>query len=272
MTVALATDCEAFLTAEGFRRVRGRNEYRSGQFTLRFEKRWATLSTRSRPVGQDPLVEALGRPGLWKPIVSSDGVTWNFDVRVAEEHGLDGNVLDADEEVRSPLVAMLGWALETADGRVPANRFATGVPDRDEMELAIPGGGLTIRSGSLVRQGELICDASRVALTVLILTGWASDLSAPRCEWLRSLLIDAQRRWRVARVGISDGTPAEVRAEVDLTGAPHFLLPGLVPIGVGALRCLVEWLLTPAVFVSDPGNACEVFDVCQCELNLPEGG
>jgi hypothetical protein len=272
MTVALATDCEAFLTAEGFRRVRGRNEYRSDQFTLRFEKRWATLSTRSRPVGQDPLVEALGRPGLWKPIVDSDGATWNFDLRVAEEHGLDGNVLDAEEEVHSTLVAMLGWALETADGHVPANLSAVGIPERDEIELAIPGGGLTIRSGSLVRQGELICDASRVALTVPILTDWASDLPAKRCEWLRLLLIDAQRRWRVARVGISDGASAEVRAEVDLTGAPHFLLPRLVQIGVDALRYLVEWLLTPAVFVSDPSNACELFDVCQCELNFPKGG
>jgi hypothetical protein len=170
------------------------------------------------------------------------------------------------------LEAMLRWALETADGRVPADWCAVGGPDRDEIEAVIPSGGLTVRSGSLVRQGELICDSSRVALSVPIVTGLPNDLPASRCACLRSLLIDAQRRWRVARVGISDAAPAEVRAEVDLTGAPHLLLPGLVQIGVDALRCLVEWLLKPAVFISDPGKVCDALDVCQCELSSPKGG
>jgi len=272
MTAALATNCETTLAAMGFRQARSRNEYCCEQFTFRAEGRWATLSTRGRLTSRDPLVETFGRPGLWKPIIDSDGVTWHFDMRVAEDARLDIDVVDGDEEERSPLEAMLRWALETADGRVPADWCAVGAPDREEIEAVIPGGGLTVRSGSLVRQGELICDSSRVALSVPIVTGLANDLPASRSAWLRSLLVDAQRRWRVARVGISDAAPAEVRAEVDLTGAPHVLLPGLVQIGVDALRCLVEWLLKPAVFISDPGKVCDALDVCQCELSSPKGG
>ena len=48
----------------------------------------------------------------------------------------------------------------------------------------------------------------------------------------------------------------EIRAEIDLTGAPPPLIEALLPLAVDALRCVVAWLLEPVQFLVDVTHAC----------------
>ena len=266
MTLLLEADLEATLAGLGFRRTLRANRYASKQLTLEIDGRWATVTTWGGLENQDPLTEFVGRPGLWKPSVAPDGMARAFDLWLDVPANTEADACGPEDRTDSALESMLNWALETADGQVPRGWLPEGESSRSELERFIPEGGLTVQAGPFVRQGELICDSSRLAISIPVLDHVPEDLGASRVGWLRALLIDALDRWRMVRVGFAGKQQAQVVAEVDLTGAPQPLIPDLLRIGLDALRWFVQWLVKPAVLVSDPGTVCDAFDVCRSAL------
>ena len=78
-----------------------------------------------------------------------------------------------------------------------------------------------------------------------------AQLGRTRCRLLGELLLDAQRRWRLVRVGV--GPARAVAAEIDLSGAPHAQLEPLLGVAMATLPLVVEWLLLPLATLVDPG-------------------
>jgi hypothetical protein len=136
-------------------------------------------------------------------------------------------------------------------------------PPREEVETMIPPGWLTLRSGTQARQGELLHGSDCLALRFPIVQHVPESLPDYRIYWLRRLLLDAQTHWRLARVGsVRDLRGSPVYAEVNLTGAPHGVLAGMITLALAALHALLEWTVGPAVFLMDTeseGRALEAF-------------
>lgn len=220
----------------------------SNRFTL--ADGWATLRS-SRPLAHaDPLRDLLGRPGLWKLVRSPQGV-----VRVFELPPLPTDLGEEEDEPLSP-DACLAWAQATARGEVPDNWAP---PPRSEVDAWLTGGALTVAAGAVVRQGELIHRPDRLALRYPVLLRLPSELSPLRRAWLEELLLDAQDRWRLVRVGLAGDA---AWAEVDLTGCPGPLMECLFRAGRDALRWVVGWLAESTAFLADPGATCRAVEVC----------
>jgi len=161
----------------------------------------------------------LGAPGLWK------------------DAG-DAPVFDLPLEVAPHLADLLAWADATAGGDAP---------DGWEPPDEVGAGSLTVRVGALTAQGEVVREHDRLALRFDLCE--PGDLDDVRVAWLRALAANAGRRWRLVRVGRTNGA---VRAEVDLTGAPRDALDPLVRVAAGALRWVTAWLLPPVFVLCDP--------------------
>jgi hypothetical protein len=166
----------------------------------------------------------LGHPGPWQ--------VRRFEVP-SDGHG--------DED------ALAAWARSTGRGRVPARWHA---PDKEEVERWVPRSALSARAGSHAAQGVLVHEPRRIALRFPLVARVPDDLPAVREEWLRALIADALRRWRMVRIEVADSA---VQAEVDLTGAPHESIESLLLVARDALVLVVEWLLAPLALILDSG-------------------
>ncbi len=113
--------------------------------------------------------------------------------------------------------------------------------------------------GAIARQGALVLDDDRLMFRFPVVHKIPQSLSAARKTWLRELLVDAQNRWRLVRIGMNGRS--EVQAQVDLTGAPHHALEELVLIGTDALRLVVSSLVEPADFLVNGAQDCRAVEV-----------
>jgi len=253
------------LEALGFSRVPGADTWRHNGVSFAAEGAWGVLRT-SAAVAGDPLAAQWGRAGLWKAVsvgmrhrrpargasVGARGSRFRriFELplaTVAEREG-DADAGAAEGRAVSPFEAAIAWGLATLDGQCPPGWRA---PARAEVEKHVPPGGLTMRSGAHARQGEVVADGGRLALRMAILAHLPAGLSECRLAWLRQLLLDAQDRWRLVRLApVADAGDGPVEAEVDLTGAPPWLLDGLVPVAASALRHAVAWVVGPCAFLA----------------------
>lgn len=221
---------------------------------------WPTLRVRRGVSKADLLAGCLGQPGPWKSV--QDARLRGRVVRVFELPPvvLDGRAddLEEDDAAGTAFQASLRWGLATADGHVPAGWTA---PARERVEAFLPPGALTVRKGSLVRQGELICTPERLAVRFPVVPRVAGDLPAGRRQWLEALAADAQSQWRLVRVGLEDAADSSVlTAEVDLTGVPESLMEKLVTTSLAALRWVLSWLVTAADFVADATVRCRLLE------------
>lgn len=261
-TPTTADGLHAPLERLGFRQ-RSNGTYALDGLTLRPEDGWLTLAAARAEADADPLRNHLGWPGLWRyvPERTDRGRTqgrrvWEFP-RAALGHLTDSD--PGGEPGRPAVDAALSWALATAEGGVPDDWTP---PDGREVESLLPPAGLCVRHASLMRQGRLVCDAQRLAVRMPVLPRLPDDLPPARRRCLETLLLDAQRRWRLVRLGFTEtGGEPSVEAEVDLTGVPPALLEPLVTTGLEALRWVLTWLVRSADFVATTADMpCDTLD------------
>jgi hypothetical protein len=258
------------LTAAGFSRNKGRSGYTLNGLTFTLDDNWPVLKSKQWPITTDPLKDLIGKPGFWKCINKKGRVHEQFDLppSVVGKPAEDLDEFDLGDDVTSPLLSMLEWALDTIDGDVPSGWSA---PERKDVEAMIPREGLTVQCGVHARQGELLCEPNLFALQFQILPTVPENLAGNRMNWLRHLLFDTQNRWRLVRIGfIENKSGLSVRAEVDLTGAPRAVLPDLVPVALFALRSVVEWVVEPAVFLVNGTDDCSALEIDLLYLETDE--
>ena len=106
-------------------------------------------------------------------------------------------------------------------------------------------------------RGRLVRSPERLALVVPALARLPVGLPASRVRWLEEILLDTRRHTRLVRLGLEEDA---VRAEVDLTGAPHALLDGLCRVALDALAWVVARLSRPLSLVLDTGVASVLLD------------
>lgn len=244
------------LTSLGFRATRDKSRYRQNGLSVETQRRWLTATAKT-PNSRDPLNELLGKPGLWKVIDDGQGPRRQFHLPLAAL-AIESD-LDVDgQEAPDPLEACLAWVSATSQDDLPVGWEC---PPRDEVESWLPAGGLTFRSGELVRQGSLVCEADRLALRMPLVTEVPRELPEARGAWLHELLRDGRNRWRMVRIGV-EGPPGQqaVVAEVDLSGVPASAAEVCVKTGLDALRWVTFWLVRSAGLVADARVACRLVE------------
>ena len=215
-------------------------------FALRSEGDWLALVDRTSGPDES-LSGGLGTPGLWR--VVPDGATL---ARVHDLPRLRGVEEDGNPEgtpSQEALTHLFEWAVATLHGERAPDWTP---PPRDEVEDWLAPARLHVRSGALLATGELVHAPGRLALVFPELASVPETLSASRRSWLDGLLLEAQRRWRLARFG-TDADTRCVRAEVDLTGVPTVWARSFVQLSLEALAWAVEWVLSPLSFLVDAG-------------------
>jgi len=209
---------------------------------------WGTFEANGTQ-RSDPLRGQLDRPGLWKLSVDARGA-----VRGVFE--LPPSLMALAESDAARFADVAGWALATAGGKAEKSWSP---PAKAEVESWLPDGALTLQVGAIARQGALVLDDERLLFRFGIVHEIPQSLSAARKAWLRELLVEAQNRWRLVRIGMNGR--ADVQAQVDLTGAPHHALEELVHIGTDALRLVVSSLVEPADFLVNGATGCRAVEV-----------
>ncbi len=217
---------------------------------IRFRVRsgWGTFESNGAQ-RSDALRGQLGRPGLWKLCADERGA-----LRGVFE--LPPSLLALAESHAARFQDLAGWALATAGGKLDRSWSP---PTRAEVEGWLPDGALTLQVGAIARQAALILDDDRLMFRFPVVHEIPRSLSAARRAWLRELLVDAQNRWRLVRIGMNGSS--EVQAQVDLTGAPHHALEELVQIGTDALRFVVASLVEPADFLVNGAAGCRAVEL-----------
>lgn len=257
MTTSSLLNGHAELAEIGFASRQAKRGYQFDQFTLQIDGQWASLTMPCGSNDVDPLLPVSGGPGFWKTIRDADGLHRRFDVSLeAEMEGL----VDVSKSCGAPesaLQAQLRWALATATGAVPAEWSPPAKVDIDEH---VPERGLAIQIGPHALVGELTVLPSQFAIRFEIVKSLSGDLPQSRAAWLRALLLDAQRRWRMVRFEISREKNPKVVAMIDLTGIPHCLFASLASTALDALGWAVEHLVKPAVFVADPAASADALN------------
>lgn len=233
------------MAALGFRPDRGGHGYRGKDLLFGFAAGWGVLWPARTSATRDPLYAHLGEPGLWRwtPAVDSRHPCRIFELPpVLLPRGYANHEQTIFQET-------VEWA------RATRPRDATSLdwtpPPLEQVKDWLPERGLSVRAGTLARQGTLVHSPQRLALEFPVVS-CPDDLPPERRQWLRELLLDAQMRWRLARVGIAR---EKVWAEIDLTGAPPCVLEPLLPVALECVRWLVAWVLEPAQFLVD-GTDC----------------
>jgi hypothetical protein len=242
--------CERELVAAGFvlKQANQRDSLESIEFA--FDDQWIRLISNSSLNVSDPLNTLMGEPGLWKLISYKNRKPWKvfeFPSVILTENNSDFETVV--EEAKSPLSATLRWARDTLNGE----RFNSwsSPPKPDMLDLISPD-SLTVQCGRYARQGELICNPKRLALRFPLIFHVPDDLPDSSAYWLRNLLIDAQNRWKLVRIGFRDKSSATtVQAEVDLTGAPHSVLAGLMTVALSSLHAVATWVIPSAEFLAE---------------------
>jgi hypothetical protein len=218
--------------------------------------RWATFLTG--PIESPKILDPDPGLGLWKRLPGDvpGSVRLGFDLPLSAVHSQPEDGLG--EGPNDLMAECLEWAEATLGGEVPATWE---LPDRAEVESWIGKGRLTVHAGAFVRQGSLILADGRLALRIPIVTADLDRVSAARRSQLVSLLEDAQARWRLVRLRADLGADfAKVVAEVDLTGAPAGVLPGMVACGLDGLRWVALWLMVSAGLLADASVSCRSWD------------
>ena len=220
MTTSSLVDVQAELAEIGFASRQATRCYHFDQFALEVDGRWASLTTPCDSDRVDPLLPISGGPGLWKTILDANGLHRRFDISLDAE--TDGHWGDTSPfgDAESALQAQLHWALTTASGAVPTEWSPPAQVDIDEQ---VTERGLTIQMGPHALVGELTVQPAQFAIRFEIVKSLSAELPQLRAAWLRALLLDAQRRWRMVRFEISGEKNAKVAATIDLTGIPHSL-------------------------------------------------
>jgi hypothetical protein len=239
----------------GFTASRKGNSYRYNGLALSMASPWSHLQVVAAQRDIDPLKGQLGRPAPWKWTGSEQaGYHRIFDVPA---HLLSECADEDGDDAKLPVGSIIPWAIATENGELPTGWEP---PPREEAISWIRPQGLSLQVGPFARQGTLIHTPERLALRFPILPSIPADLPEPRRQWLRAILIEAQNRWRLVRIGLSDRGTAE--AEVDLSGAPACVVESLLRTSLDAIRFVVEWLVWPAAFLADTSISCEAWNVC----------
>ena len=197
---------------------------------------WLSISA---PAATDSRAGDLGHPGLWKRRPDRMGLV--FEVPLA---ALYSSVTDDDEPAsqRQVVESVVDWALATLDGRPPEGWTA---PELEALEAALPAQARSLRFGSFMASIAAVREPDRLRLSVTL--GRISDgLSRARRRWLEVALGEAAALGLV-RVGVSTAGPSagQVEVEVDLTGAPGFLVAALAGTGAEALAAAYRRLVEP---------------------------
>ena len=258
---------ESAAVQAGFVRGETTDEWSAPGLFLRRAGPWASLVS-SAPRQADPLTEWLGRKGLWKPMSSAEGVVAAFDILCEPGHiGIAGR-FDEDLPAESLVLAQINWGMATRES-VPHLDWIS--PARNELDDIITTDALTMQIGLHLCLGRLLHEPDRLALRFPVVGPIAEDLSCTRRGWLRSILLEANSRWRLVRVGFTGANESDIAAEVDLTGAPPAILPDLARMGLDALRWVVGYTIETLSILTDANTACCVFedfdhgDQCQKE-------
>ncbi len=143
--------------------------------------------------GGDDALDYLDRPGLWKPVKSADG--WRLEFDLPASAFARGQTDFEDEE--DPFDQCRQWAALTLAGTTPPDWSA---PPSEQIKPLVPLAGLVAQCGKTARQGRLILDAHRLALSMPILPVLDAGLPASRQPRLRELLLEAQNVWRMVRL------------------------------------------------------------------------
>jgi hypothetical protein len=190
----------------------------------------------------------MGKPGIWKLIAYNDcqpRKVFEFPLFIVTESNPDFEA--PGDEGQSPLAATLKWARDTLNGK-QLNGWRS--PSELDLMNLLSTEGLTVQCGPYARQGELICTPKRLALRFPLIFNVCDDLPESNYYWLRKLLIDAQNRWKMVRIGYRlESSAASVQAEVDLSGAPRSVLSGLFIVALSALHAVAAWVVPAAEFL-----------------------
>ena len=247
------------LAAKGFTRKAGNGHAAFDGVAFSIDGNWPVLRTEACFEEADPLAGEVGKPGLWKVIKGDRGLYRMFDLPPSVLTGVEGDDWEDEATGSSRFGSVLTWALDTVKGDPPEGWDP---PPLEDVEALIPPGWLTQRSGAHARQGELLHEPGCLALRFPIVQHVSESLPEHRLYWLRRLLLDAQAHWRLVRLG-SEGDlhGSTVYAEVNLTGAPHAVISGMICLAVAALHAVLEWTVGPAVFLLDTRNEAQALEV-----------
>jgi len=228
--------------AQGFTSGDGGENFHRIGMTLETVDGWGAISHPTFESGLALVASQMGRPGLWRQFAVGRA---EFDFPPPE--------LLAE---RVKFEELLDWAMLTADGRLPRDWCA---PPLEDIRAAAGDARLVAGAGALVVQGEIMHTETRLAIVFPELLRLPEDLGPARRAWIENLTAAAQRRWRLVRIG-SDPSGAVLRAEVDLTGAPHHALDALVRLSISSLRTVIEWVLPTLRLAADPSVSSEILD------------
>jgi hypothetical protein len=236
------------LVAAGFSFDRQNQRNTRNGIRLAFDDQWIQLRSTSPLNISDPLNALMGEPGIWKLIAFKDRQPWKvleFPLFITAENNPDFEALC--EAAQSPLAATLKWAWDTLNGK-PLNGWCC--PSKENLMNLLSPEGLTVQCGPYARQGELICTPKRLALRFPLIFNVCDDLPESHYYWLRNLLIDAQNRWKMVRIGFRhESSATSVQSEVDLSGAPLSVLAGLFTVSLSALHAVAAWVVPSAEFL-----------------------
>jgi hypothetical protein len=193
----------------------------------------------------DRLHADSSRPGLWRWVVADGQPRRLFDLRTEWLAGA-GDDEDADDAPEAaPLPVLLGWAEAAARGELPADWQP---PARETVEKWFAKSLLSLQAGRCLRQGELVHQPGCLALRFPVHPNLPAPLPEARRQWLRAVLLEAQDNHHLIRLEMTD---AAVFATVDLSGAPHFLLPDLTLAALTGLRATVSALAETVELLAD---------------------
>jgi hypothetical protein len=227
-------------------------------FSLTTDLLWLKLTTPVQPADPDRL-DTPGQPGLWKRVLTARGARRLFALP-ASLVLTQTTEAELDDSAGAPGEQAVRWALDTARGVVASSWQA---PAQTEVESWFKPEDLTVVSGELLCQGELVCQPEHLALRFGLTPPLTDDLPRSRREWLRVLFEEAQNRSPLVRIGFLPGESGEEAvAEVDLTGAPSPLIESLFVASLETLRWVVQGLGEPADWLADVSVASELLAVC----------
>ena len=256
------------LARAGFTPASG-DTYAQGEFRLTIGAHWCVIEARTRSVplpGRTPGISAMASPdsvlpvvpSLWKRVGAAGDARLLFSLprRIWDEALSTVTSFDGETTV---LDQCLQWALDAAEQSIPVEWQS---PPRAVVESWFEQEQLTVVAGSLLRQGEVICEPDQLAIRFPLVPELPPDLPESRRAWLHALLDEAQDRWHLVRLDVANDDHSSVVAEVDLTGVPHELAEDLFVISLEALRWVVQWLGETTDWLADATVASELLAVC----------
>ena len=204
----------------------------------------------------------LGRTGLWKPGGTIAGKRRMVcEIPVAVFNSAAEPAWDDDRDPCALLMEQtLEWIMATSDGELLENRQG---PSPADLQDWLPPRALSIQTGSLARQAQVVCDGVRLALRVPLVAQVPAELSANRSAWLDCVLDHAQRRYRLVRLGRRKRQSNEVGidAEVDLSGVPREIGEMLVRVAMASLKNVSTRLLETVCLLCDPCVECHAWEI-----------